>query len=1244
MGKKKLPVGEKKVNIEESRQGLRKRRSHQDSSDESNSKENYDPESLVDSHAKETKEFEVHVEGSKLRSGTTLGVQQPCDKDEAENKNRVESQDDVQDDSELELDKGSPRRSSLRSASKMSPESCAQQLRDKDEDENPVESQNGEQEVFEQGKGNPRRSSLRSASKMSPAQELKNSESPKKDEETSSSEDKLERNTRSRTQSSITTEQSSDDDTSASESKASEMSLSDQQVTMETDPGNNVPRLTRSQVQSAPTSVAQKFDVPNEGPKTASDVSSPVTQASAGEEEQEFQAEKRRTSSRLRDVERGRDTLSSQEDTKEAVKATDKSETTSQVQSPKRLTRGDAVADMTVKLSDCRRMCEDRKRPVLERESSDESETESIQLSSGENISPSKDASSNKTSSEEEDEEVSSTPTLNHCPSSPNSEKSGYSDETSGYSLRKCADQQEEEPGVSKRTRSNYKIPDESSRRNTVSSPYTSVKSRSPKQRSQSVKSPKSNTPVKKKHKSSGTAKSPLNNTSRGKGLKEKEPASESDSSTFSGSPRSGPIRETRNRRALTRSAVRCLKGDDDLPPSTPLEDTEDARRPMPFSDTTASLGDVSTIAVCGTPRHMNPADYNLAGDYPKRNEASLSGTGHSNEQKLQTPVFIAKERKPHRGIARLFDSDDEDEEFYGFNVPQFDGSFSSEGDLSFKINSIVESIKDGDSSQATLDDADNTTIQVIDEEDSDDEVRQSAQENTKTAIEAREIIMEEYTDERTEKYNKTKPPEDTRKTRKRMSTSQIAAETKRAKSDSQDEGRSFSESFVRVSSVIDDRSRIAAETKRAKLVSQDEGRSFSESYMKVSSVIDDSDDDVDEDDDVFSTVSDSSDGEEEAVGSPFSVTSWRQKRKSEDLQPEVDRPRKRLKSHEQWSVQMDTVPSTLSSKSETPVKSGAVRGTRSQSEGGEKPASFTSKLDEMLQEQKRDRFPSFSSIEGSCEFYDSDEPVVQTLEERVKLRRIRKISRKANENSAWSAQNRKSNTQESQTKSATSSSTATKKRELRKTILPLKPLKNVSPIPPPSKKVVLPLKPYVSPIQASSKKTVLPLKPLKHISPIQGSSRKALLPLEPLKHVSPFRTSSRLNRANSSPSSNQSPLAEPSGKSRRTTCFFDDTEFASPPAAVPSFCGKRVTCSPASVHPSKDSLRSRRSDKTASRNSRGRDAFAFDVGEVASPPSGVATFGGIRVTCSTPATVKPKHSLRSQGRHSSHLTSVFNN
>ena len=279
-------------------------------------------------------------------------------------------------------------------------------------------------------------------------------------------------------------------------------------------------------------------------------------------------------------------------------------------------------------------------------------------------------------------------------------------------------------------------------------------------------------------------------------------------------------------------------------------------------------------------------------------------------------------------------------------------------------------------------------------------------------------------------------------------------------------------------------------------------------------------------------------------VASPFSISSWGRKRKSEDLQPpDVERPTKRRKS--QRGIIDQTCESSQSSRAETPLKREAGQDMETQKEN-EKPTSFTSRLDELQNDNQGKRAQSSSSVQGSDSFYDSDVSVYETIEERVKLRRIKKSSQKEHENSQ-SLPRTQARRRDDSTELA-----ATGKTEGR---LP-------------------------------------PLKPLR---------KQTFQPLKPLKHVSPVRSSSRLSRSNSTPSSNPSLLATPSGRSRRGTWIYDINEFTSPPSAAPRFGGKPVTCStPASTIPSsKRVLRPLRHDKMTEDSmlwkSRQKDVFAFD-------------------------------------------------
>ena len=130
-----------------------------------------------------------------------------------------------------------------------------------------------------------------------------------------------------------------------------------------------------------------------------------------------------------------------------------------------------------------------------------------------------------------------------------------------------------------------------------------------------------------------------------------------------------------------------------------------------------------------------------------------------------------------------------------------------------------------------------------------------------------------------------------------------------------------------------------------------------------------------------------------------------------------------------------------------------------------EKPTSFTSRLDEFREDNQGKRAQSSSSVQDSDSFYDSDVSVYETIEERVKLRRIKNSSKKEHENSQSLPRNQAHRKDDSRELAATG------KTEGR---LP-------------------------------------PLKPLR---------KRTFEPLKPLKHVSPVRSSSRLSRSNSTPSS----------------------------------------------------------------------------------------------------------------------------
>ena len=847
---------------------------------------------------------------------------------------------------------------------------------------------------------------------------------------------------------------------------SSEISPGDQRGTIETVQTDGVARLTRSRVNSAPASTVKLCDVSDITDKTRGGVHLSVTHESVEQEHMESRVESRDRPINCAKCEMQKNNISSSKANALEVTKSTKKHVTNQ--------SSDVVAEVEIKLPDCRQLCVIRNRPVLETES-DESETESIQLSSEKTLS--KDSSSENASSDGKDDDISSTPTLEYCPSPASSEESGYSDETrlaTRYSLKKREDPDDHDPCPGKRTRSQCKIPDvdskadnlrDSRRRKTISSPFTSVKAKrkSSNQRSQSLVSSKKKIPE-KKPKDIGREKRTSNNSPRVKAPKLKDPTSESDSSTLSGSPRSGPLYETRSTLESTvHLAARNLE-------EGTAQNTEEVKYSLLLSDSVLSLGDISTTAVCGSPYHLS---------------ASLVGIKLLNgspriKKDFHSVTCLDKRRKERAGITRLFESDNEEEEdFIGFNVPHFDRSFSSEGDLSCKINSIVESM-DGDAGQTTVEDEENISVQGARSGEEKIETRENFEREIETARQA----------------------DDERIGRKRKS-SQIEVKT-----------ANWSES-------------------------QSERRSTTES----SSVGDDDEDDFDEDDDVFSTVADSSDGEgvEDEVASPFSISSWGRKRKSEDLQPpEIERPTKRRKSQKGTAID-HSCEAPQTSRAETLIKSGASQEMETQKEN-EKPTSFTSRLDELQNSEQRERAQSSSSVQDSDSFYDSDVPVYQTIEERVKLRRIRSSSQKEHENSQ-SLSHRKDQSTEITAKGKADE------------ILPA-------------------------------------LKPLR---------KETFKPLKPLKHVSPVRLSSRLSRSNSTPSTNPSPLAIPSGRSRGGTWIYDVKEFTSQLSVAQRFGGQPVTCSTpvSTISSSKRVLRplkhGRMAEDSGLQKSRQRDVFVFD-------------------------------------------------
>ena len=950
-----------------------------------------------------------------------------------------------------------------------------------------------ENPVFELDQGSARRTSLRSMTKTSPAVEANTLKSPEAETKTCVAGEGME----------------SGDETKLKTAEDVEASLAYQTVAVETKKSEHVTPASCTSVQ---TSVKLRLCESEEIEAAES------TTVESTQENQELYQETRRTSPRLLAAER--------ELTKEAAENESKQ---SSLNSPS--------YDVQVKLSDCRGICVSSNKPVLE-SSSAESETESIRLSPEENLPASKEAASRNATSEAEDEEISSTPTINCCPSSPNSEKSGYSNETGGgYRLRKRSKQQEEKENenISKRTRSNCNIPDEEQKvacpQTSVVSLFTSVKTKSLTEKSELFKGRGNKTPERKPRKINRKLKSPLHTTPRGKIIRQKDPASESDASTFSESPRSGPMRETRSMRASVRSldTEQCAM--------------EATVKPSALSERTLSMDHLSTLAP------------------PIRDQVPAHNSGEGN---FPQSSFSLKGQAAH-GVARLFDSDDEGDEFYGFNVPQFDKSYSSEGEFSYQINTLVESINCGDTDR-NHSDVHNAAVTGISEQNSKLETMKKIVDEGLKNTGSKEITRGEKVNE---EISQTEYEDHEKQIKKRKSASDW------------------------VSSVT---------AKRGKSEGAYEGARFRATYMALSPVIDsgtshnDADDDVD--DDVFSAVSDSTNGEEEDAESPLSFSSWRQKRKSEDIQPELERPTKRRKSNLRWS-DPENVPGPFSltftsesypnceiervieekskdvteSTGKTTICDEIAKGEDTGVAGFQPSMGCASVLnvepteyavdglgyDALLEQTNGGRCVS-TTVDFSDLYYD-DEPVIQTMEERVKLRRTRDNPLKSGQDSS-SVENHDNDIDKSSR--VTSSST-------KRALLPLKPLKRVT---------------------ATTRKDNLPLKPLKRASTSQATSQKVFLPLKPLQRTSSTQSSMGPSRARSTPSYTRPLLATPSGSTRRPTWIFDQDYFGSPPPGVPRFGAKSIRHSTPNSSKPKYTLRSR---KRASWNLKQQDVFAFD-------------------------------------------------
>ena len=958
----------------------------------------------------------------------------------------------------------------------------------------------GNENLLELDQGSARRTSLTSTTKTSPAMEAKTLKSPETETKTCVAGGRIE----------------SGDETRLKTTEDVEASLVSQNIAVETKKSDHVTPASCTSVQSSVSANMRVCD------REETEVAESTT-AESTQENQEFYQEKRRTSPRLLAAEK--------EFTKEA------SENKSKQQSLSSLS-----CDVQVKLSDCRGICVPSNKPLLE-SSSAESETESIRLSTEENLPTSKEAASRNATSEAQDEEISSTPTINCCPSSPNSENSGYFNEAGGgYRLRKRSNQQDqkENENISKRTRSNCNIPDEEQKvdpsQANVLSPFTNVKTKGLTEKSELFKGRGNQTPERKSRKIKGKLKSPSHTAPREKIMNKKDPESESDDSTFSESPRSGPMRETRSMRASVRSldTEKCAM--------------EATVQPSASSEKTVSVDHLLTLAI------------------PIRDQVPARNNGESN---FPQSSFSLEGQAAH-GVACLFDSDDENEEFYGFNVPQFDKSFSSEGELSYQINTLVESINRGNTDRNHSDVNNATMTEIFEQTNERVTIKKTADEELTNAG-SKEITRGEKANE---EISQIEHAEQEQRTRKRKSATDCVGSgtAKRAKSEGAYEEARFRAAYMALSPV-------------------DSGASHN-----------DADDDVD--DDVFSAVSDSTDGEEEDAESPFSFTSWRQKRKSEDIQPELERPTKRRKSNLRWcDTESGPGPSSLTSTCESYPNCEIERVIEEKGKDATESSGKTTICDEIAKEEssgiaghrpsmgcasvllvelnetavdalgydamleKTNRGRCVSTMVDFNDSYYDDEPIIQTMEERVKLRRTRDDSLKASQNSS-SVENQDNEIDKSSTTSSSSRGTSS---STKMAILPLKPLKRVT---------------------ATTRKDNLPLKPLKRISTSQATSQKVFLPLKPLQRTSSTQSSMKPNRTRSSPSFTRPLPATTFGNTRRPTWIFDQGSFGSSPPEVPRFGAKSFRHSTPTSSKAKYTLRSR---KRASWNLKQQDAFAFD-------------------------------------------------
>ena len=742
-----------------------------------------------------------------------------------------------------------------------------------------------------------------------------------------------------------------------------------------------------------------------------------------------------------------------------------------------------------VKLSDCRSSLSVQ-RPIIEAESDDDSTTVSIQFSSKEN------STEQTLSDKNNDTDVSSTSTLQGYLSSPGSGNSEQKT-VNRYILRKRTQPEGRRLRPRKRTRFEYQSPNgkaediqkrSSRRRSTMTTAFTCLKSRKghvQRQRSKSTNNAENKTPE-KRSKQRRYAMVAFDNTTY-------EDEDELNSSLCSDSPQSGPISQSgRMNGSSIYSSVRGKKERITTEQNARKRHDNVILREPTYSENCNSNG-----ALMNTLRGSPGKKKTILNCQTCNNFTSVALINSEQKKQAKSSADGVTDL-----LALLFDSDNDDQDFYGFEVPQFEaGSFSSELDLSFRINSIVENMSS------------TTGCQEVEKTETS-EIHMKAdrkEENTETASQ--------------EKCDTKREEESCLKAIKKCKEQEIANKTEKQRSGCMDS------------------------TSVATKVIAECGASICEMFCSVVEEGADSDGTDDEgDDDVFSSVADSSNGEEEdQVKSPFSFPSWRPKRKSEDIKPEVERPAKRRKSCDQGdchrhgnyrlaitsfanvaSSAQKEVTYTHGASRQTPVKSrfdeliGLQKGGLVDDSGGEpvartqictinaKPALPQSVVD-FATSNTSDTGKECSSSSKKSDWkylieFDADEPVFQTIEERVKLRRIKNTSE--TERNDVQSYGKDDKTHLFHAKASSSD-----QKEEHPSLPPLKPL------------------------------------------------RKRLEPLKPLKQVTPVSTASMSLRSRAKSTPTTTPFLSPT-HTRKATWIYNVNEFLSQSSAANHFSGDSSTCS----------------------------------------------------------------------------------